>query len=259
VTRIITEDLEDGSPSWTYSSSPVIVTSPVAHGAKAVRLQGGVSYAGWTFAADKSELYARFYFYRETSASGNGAIADWEQGTSGANYTGRLYLTSATNKLGFLRGSTLVVNGTHDIPVGSYTLIEVYYLIAQTGGRFVVKVNGETDIDYTGDTNNLTNNNFRRFQINKTAFTSPATYYYFDDIAVNDVDGSEDNSWIGAYIETIDVDPDPVNVAIGIDVADLNTYITLHPAELTSGISLASTHISIPGAGRVFGPAVQSG
>lgn len=87
--------------------------------------------------------------------------------------------------------STITSTGTAELLLDNTYLIEVYFKIAQSGGRFVVKINGVTDIDYTGDTfGSLATMN--RVQLGRTYSTSYTAYACYDNF-VCDSEG-----WIGS-------------------------------------------------------------
>lgn len=78
--------------------------------------------------------------------------------------------------------ATILATGTAVINVGTTYLIEVYAKIDDSAGRVVVKVNGVSDIDFTGDTRNAA-----AAQINSIRFGYNGDYYsnaYFDDIVI---------------------------------------------------------------------------
>ena len=90
-------------------------------------------------------------------------------------------------------GASTVATGTTWIFVNVWYLVEIYIKIADSGGRIVVKVDGITDIDYTGDTKPSTETTFDTIQLLSGAASSAS----WDDIAMNDTAGSVDNSWCG--------------------------------------------------------------
>lgn len=72
-------------------------------------------------------------------------------------------------------------------------LIEVYFKIASSGGRVVVKVNGTTIVDYTGDTSIGSTNKINKFWIGRTtqAWFQNQSRAYFGNIAASP------DGWIG--------------------------------------------------------------
>lgn len=250
MTRIITEDVEDGSVDADATSGVLVVTDPVAHGTYAWRQSYGLAY--WDITGI-DEMYWRIYWRCTSPGSTGGAVLRFGNGTG---ITGRLYYTPTTKKLSFLRGSTLVTTGTALLDPDTWYLIEGYYLLAQTGGRFVIKVDGTTDIDYTGDTNAISATTINRFYCEKT-FTSG--YFYYDDVAVNDVNGGSDNSWIGAYsVPPVDIDPAEMNSLTSIESVSISGDLFLYPFDLNAPTTIEQGIVRIAGL-RTYGPSIQSG
>lgn len=67
-------------------------------------------------------------------------------------------------------------------------LIEVYFKMADSGGRLVLKVDGVTDIDFTGDTKPGADTQFNKVSLGKRANDS---YGYFDNFIM------DNTAWIG--------------------------------------------------------------
>lgn len=92
-------------------------------------------------------------------------------------------------------GSTLVGTGTSTLAINTWYLLEVYLKVADSGGRFIVRLNGTTEIDFTGDTQNHASvasiDNFGLRGVGGSQAT------FFDDVALNSVAGSQNNSWVG--------------------------------------------------------------
>lgn len=106
-------------------------------------------------------------------------------------------LTLSTGVLQFRRGGTTIGTAA-TMPIGSWNYIEIYLKSADTNGRAVLKLNGTTIIDFTGDTNNAVPDagGIVKLQGLNWGSSSYAANYY-DDIVVNDTSGSTNNSWPG--------------------------------------------------------------
>lgn len=90
--------------------------------------------------------------------------------------------------------STLLQQSVAGVLVaGSWHYMEVWVKPRNANGRFTVKVDGVTVIDYTGDTTSDKEyiNGYQFSAEDNDEFTS------WDDIVVNDVDGAYNNSWPG--------------------------------------------------------------
>lgn len=62
--------------------------------------------------------------------------------------------TNGANTLQLYRGGTVIATSTGDVFVGTWQYIEISATIADSGGRVIVRVNGDVVIDFTGDTKN---------------------------------------------------------------------------------------------------------
>lgn len=87
------------------------------------------------------------------------------------------------------RDSTLIATGSATIAVNTTYLIEIRIKIADAGGRAVLKVDGVTDIDFTGDTKPGADTQFNKA---KLGYGSVAyAYAYYDNFIMDDA------NWIG--------------------------------------------------------------
>jgi hypothetical protein len=95
-----------------------------------------------------------------------------------------------------LGNATPILTGTHPVLLNAWQCIEVYVKIADApNGIFTVKIDGVTDIAFTGDTRNVAAD---VQQITFLYYSIPyQTSGYLDDIAINDTAGAFNNSWIG--------------------------------------------------------------
>jgi len=73
-------------------------------------------------------------------------------------------------------------------------LVEIYFKLHDTSGRFVTYVDGTKIIDYTGNTVCYNKTTFDNLYFNGI---NGIGALFMDDIAVNDTSGDEDNSWCG--------------------------------------------------------------
>lgn len=97
-------------------------------------------------------------------------------------------------------GVFTVRNGNNDIlasSVGSLVslnitfLIESYFKLADSGGRFVIKLNGVIIIDFTGDTKYGSYTTFNVFKMGYTDGSTGSTGQYVDNVILDNAD------WIG--------------------------------------------------------------
>lgn len=103
-------------------------------------------------------------------------------------------------------------------------LIEVYFKEANApNGRFVVKIDGNIVIDYTGDTQPGAGTTFQTIGYQ----TNLAGVLLVDDLAFNDIAGGVDNSWCGdGIVDKITPDNNGThNNWHGSDGDDVNNYL----------------------------------
>lgn len=115
-----------------------------------------VALAGQGWNAGISDFYASFALRAGTNMSSTNILRVY----SDNNTTQHLSLSmDANNRLVVYRGSVSsgVVLGTSSVPfsiLGHWRSINVYFKIDDAAGRAVVRVDGSTQIDFTGDTRN---------------------------------------------------------------------------------------------------------
>jgi len=84
------------------------------------------------------------------------------------------------------------------MPVNTWVCVEVYAKIADASGQIIVKIDGDEWINYSGDTQNTANANAAMIRFGCASVHEKfIAYSYYDDIAVNDTAGAQNNSWIG--------------------------------------------------------------
>ena len=180
MTRLFTEGFEMGDNLAFDITTPTLTAVSVRSGNYAARNTGVISIAS------KTELYVRVGLYSSN--------------TSGL-YDHRVYFYEDSDLILHFRriypyihayvDGVKVADGTLNIPTSQWFLFECHVKLADSGGVLQTKINGIPDIDYTGDTNPSTYSGF-----NRVGFKAEVVSYY-DDIAINDTNGSEDNSWCG--------------------------------------------------------------
>jgi hypothetical protein len=150
--------------------------------------------------ANKDELYVRFGYYPTGGNDGYGGIIRFYDGADTQLYLSR---HKDTKVLRISRGihtyETVLETSTLTLANDAYGCVEVYVKIADSGGRFVVRVNDVTYIDYTGDTKHTATAQVSQvaFAMGINDYASRITYGYIDDIVINDTSGTKNNSWPG--------------------------------------------------------------
>lgn len=204
-----------------------------------------------------SECYVRYRVRTDFLTTTNRFLSFRKAGTAVAWISlaaGAQFMASATT-IGVLETSTLVAIAN------TWYLFEVYFKEANApNGRFVVYVDGNKIIDYTGDTQPGADTTFD--QIYFQGSTSGTGNILLDDIALNDTAGLVDNSWCGDGV-VVKVEPDgngTHNSWHGSDADDVDNYQMCHefPADgdttyvyhdNTAGVQqqFAMSHLSFTG------------
>jgi len=107
--------------------------------------------------------------------------------------------------IGFSIAGTLQLFHSYDtvIATGSPIVFNTWYClearlkIDNSAGVAQVKMDGVLEIDYAGDTQKSSNASIGIVQLGGQKAAHRYFYGYFDDIAINDTNGTENNSWIG--------------------------------------------------------------
>ena len=110
------------------------------------------------------------------------------------------HVSVATNSLGqwtAYRGSTLLATSSPLLVASVWNYVEIRVLISDTVGRVVVRHNGVTIIDYTGDTKNGgTNTSVDKIKL--AGISNFSTDQYYDDLYICDATGSSPyNTFLG--------------------------------------------------------------
>ena len=196
MTRLFMTGAESGSTAvFTSVANCTASTTCKRTGAYAYYLSpAGTSKASITLSAAISELYLRMGVYPTGFGASAGVVVSFASGTPKTQ--GVLIINDLTYLLEYCLGNTIpVLTGTHPITMNSWCCIEIYYKVANALGRFVVKVDGVTDIDFTGDTQNV-DATIRAVTFGYESITRGISGY-LDDLAINDTAGAVNNTWIG--------------------------------------------------------------
>lgn len=181
--RIFIDGLESGGYDIYDASANASVVSSAGKdmdGSYCLDLTAGGAYV-YKVVSTISEVYLAV-LWRPISPSDLQPIVRFQ---NGASDVATLYRNNSTNKLQAYRGVTLIDTGSDNISNDTTYLIEVYFKLANAGGRFVVKIDGVTDIDFTGDTENATNIVFNHIYLGRNDATK-TTKAYFDNFKIDD-------------------------------------------------------------------------
>lgn len=185
--RIFMDGFELGTLNlWTGKvGAPALSTSNVASGV--YRLSLGAGAALYQSISPTSILYCALSGYMAADAS-PGQIFRWMDGST---LIGQLSFSTATRSLRYTRGSTVISTGAATLSSATYYRIEAFLQLSSDAGvgRFVAKVNGTTDIDYTGITQPSAATQFNVVYVGSTASYNPLAGC--DDVVFDDA------TWVG--------------------------------------------------------------
>lgn len=217
--RLFTDGAEFGDLLFFDITSGNItnVTSPVRSGSRAYSVLTG-TYGQKSITAI-NEFYVRFAWQRNAASSGKLLI--WRSSTT---EMGSLRVNAA-GKFEVYVGTTWVATGTKSWTPNTWYLVEIRVLIANTGGIIQTRIDGASDISFTGDTQPGT-----ATTVDNLLFTSDGgSTNYMDDIACNDTSGTSENSWCGdgrVYLLKPNANGD-VSQLVGQDGDSVDNYLNV--------------------------------
>ena len=137
-----------------------------------------------------SEMYIRWPV-RFTSAPTTPRFFFWSNGSTEMGSI-RRNLSSGLLEI-YTSVSTLQATGAIPLSIATWYNLEIHIKIDDSVGVIELRVDGVADATYTGDTKPSTETT-----VDNVSLYSSGTYAaYLDDIAINDIAGSADNSWCG--------------------------------------------------------------
>jgi hypothetical protein len=193
MTRLLTTGFETGTSHDVISGGYTIDGSVVKTGGYSLRMTNDNIGQLRQF-ANSSELYVGFA-WRIANASANAKVVQF---LDGATIVLTLYFNAANGKIHAYTGdaSSLLASGTTVIATAFWYYVEVHIKIADASGDFEVKLDGVSEIDYSGDTKPSTNTTANNIQFRGGGGGS-SNWSYIDDVVVNDVNGAANNTWPG--------------------------------------------------------------
>jgi len=182
--REFIDGFESGSDDlWDAGSGATIVSTAGLDmdGDYCLDLANNTEYMEKDITAD-DEMYFAFR-YRPVGTTSSGIIV-FRNGTTLIGYLKRD--PDPTNVLkAYSSLFNLLDTGTVDLDQATTYLIEIYYKVADSGGRFVVKVDGVTDIDFTGDTKPTADTQFNKVRLGYNIVATGYTNAYFDNFIMD--------------------------------------------------------------------------
>ena len=216
MTRIFTDGAEFGDVLFWDINPSIYATA-------ATKRSGNYSYytraniGGGKYIGNLTEFYFRFavYLYPWTGIhcrfrNNTITIAD-------------IYYDNGTQLLSARVNGVAVGTSTFTLAISVWNLIEAHFKLDDINGIFDIKINGILDIEYDGDTNPGVYTD-----IDNIILGGPTNEnVYYDDLALNDTNGSIDNSWCGdGHIELLSPnDNGDINDWDGSDGDSVNNYL----------------------------------
>lgn len=187
--RIFIDGFESGQDDlWDVESNANVVSSAGKDmdGDYCLDLNNDYEYIGKNITAD-DEMY--FAFLYRPGSLGEAMLATRNGSTLlvflDRDETGHCIEA----RMGIL--GTLLGTGIQALNDNTTYLIEAYIKIADAGGRVVVKVDGVSDIDFTGDTKPDANTQFDNIRLGYGGSATYLSYAYFDNFIMDDA------GWVG--------------------------------------------------------------
>lgn len=206
------EAIEATAVTWSSSAQVEVTSSIKRTGTYSLHFKtAGLPVTSWaqtkTLSGNLGETYARIAVYLGPSSGSadvlqafyalfDGASSQIAVGFWPSDFKLRA-IRGGTGEMG-MTGGTLIGTGSAVLSTETWYLIEVYCNVADSG-TLTVKVNGVTDIGFSGDTA-ATANEFATIVKRgaSSAGSSKGCDIYHDDWGVNGTAGASQNTWIGA-------------------------------------------------------------
>jgi len=192
--RIFTDGGEhpEGVNVWTGFSTITRVSSPVRSGLFSYKTPwNGNMYKSFTG-------FSEGYFRVGWRISGNYNDYKSIRFRNGNTELITLGLSTVNRNFQILIGGSVVATGTFVYNIDIFYLLEFHIKIADSGGIIQLKVDGNLDIDYSGDTQPGALTTIDNLYLSSNYSTATAAADVFiDDVAINDTGGAADNSWCG--------------------------------------------------------------
>lgn len=108
-----------------------------------------------------------------------------------------LYVQAGDGSLRAIRSGIVMATASQPVPQNAWVFVEIGCKIDSTVGRFVVRINGVTVLDYSGDTN-YSSNTYTSAAGNYVYLGNPGWFgQWFDDLYVCSDAGTVNNNFLG--------------------------------------------------------------
>ena len=189
---------ETGDNEFDYNAGVVVSTTGERSGSYSYTI-GGPNIVSCILSPEESELYIQVGVYVTAFGISQGTFFKWFNGTTvlgflnidDVNRVFRLYTSTGT----------LVGTGTKKLSLQTNYLLELRIKIAdatgvpETEGKLELRVDGITDITFAGDTKPGADTGINTLSFSSFVGSGSYVQLYIDDIIVNNIAGSVNNSW----------------------------------------------------------------
>jgi hypothetical protein len=186
--RIFIDGFEAGQDDlWDAENNANVVSSTGLDmdGDYCLDINSITEYVEKNITAD-DEMYAAVLWRPTNNASSKVSISFYRDGT----LLVAIQRNATSDLIEAYRGTTLIDTGSISVPYNATYLIEVRVKIHDSAGRVQTKIDGVSDIDFTGDTKPGADTQFNRVRLGHTAGGN-YSYAYFDNLILDDA------AWIG--------------------------------------------------------------
>ncbi len=222
MTRVFTEGAEfQDLLFWTgKNGSPIISTSVKRSGTASYRVATGGNEYYYKDITPITEGYWRIGWRFDNYSFGD-VVFKWYYA---ANLLGQLKINATSHKMELYVSSTLVNTGSIELVSQTFYLLEIHIKIANSGGAIEFKIDGVADASFSGDTQPGSDTTISRLQYGDAGGSN---LFYFDDLAMNNTNGSVDNSWCndGHVILMIPDSNGDVSQLLGSDGNSTDNYL----------------------------------
>jgi len=188
----------ESTPVWDFVSGLTVSTVQKRTGAASFYMTY-MQYA-WKQFANKTELYIRMGIYTTGHGTDNPYDLFTLLDSAGAAQFG--ICSNAMYAIMAYRGGyagTWLGTGSAPLLLNQWQCLELYLKIHDTDGLVTIKLDGTTILTLSGvlDTKQTANAGVNYLKIGSSTGTYNYPTQYIDDIAINDVAGAVNNSWVG--------------------------------------------------------------
>jgi hypothetical protein len=195
--------------------SPSVSSATYASGVASYEFSYSAEAAYKNLTADKTEIYFRERVRDNASNNASTFVAFRKLTNTIAKVT-----VDALGRWIAVIGTTTVDTAVETMAKDTWYCLEVWYkLAAAPNGRFVIKIDGNTVCDFTGDTDPSAYGGIDNLYWVQAGGSVPI--FYIDDLALNDTAGGSDDSWCGGG-RIIKITPDGNGVTNDWDGSDGN-------------------------------------